>query len=130
MTVWLKSLMAVVLSGLLTDPLAAQETVWTAVIPQGFPRNIYTWHLKAIGAYSEDGRDALSGAPVQSTLTGHWRRAGGHMMLQQDGIDYRFEGDIVGDEYLGVVYLDGKRFSRFCALRGKMPPRTCATVSA
>ena len=130
MTVRSRALIAAILSGLLARPVAAQESVWTAVIPQGFAHNIYLWHLKPGGAYSEDGRDAASGAPIQSTLTGHWRMTGTHMVLRQDGIDYRFDGNIVGDEYLGVVYLNGKRFSRFCALRGKTPPKTCAAVSA
>ena len=122
--------MAIALTGLLTRPASAQDAVWTAVIPQGFPHNIYTWLLKADGSYKEDGRNATNGAAIQPSLTGHWRVTGKHMMLQQDGIDYRFDGNIVGDEYLGVVYLDGERFSRFCALRGKMPPRSCPDMSA
>lgn len=129
MRFWPGTFIAVALVGLLTAPAAAQDRVWTAVIPQGFPGNVYTWHLKPDGSYLEDGRSA-SGAAVQSTLSGHWRLSGHHMVLHQDGIDYVFDGDIVGDEYLGVVYLDGKRFSRFCAMRGETPPKSCAAISA
>lgn len=111
-------------------PAEAQEALWTAVIPKGFPGNVYTWHLKPDGSYSEDGRDAATGAKVQPTLSGHWRVTGRHMVLKQDGIGYVFDGNLIGNEYLGVAYLDGKRFARFCALKGAAPPRSCTDVSA
>lgn len=130
MRFWPGPFIAAALIGLLAAPAAAQDKVWTAVIPQAFAGNVYTWHLKADGGYLEDGRNAASGAAVQSTLSGHWCLTGRHMVLHQDGIDYVFDGDIVGDEYLGVVYLDGKRLSRFCALRGETPPKSCAAISA
>lgn len=130
MTFWPRTLTAATLIGLLASPAVAQGTVWTAVIPQGFPHNIYTWHLKPDGSYKEDGRNAVNGAAIQPTLTGHWRMTGKHMVLRQDGIDYVFDGNVMGKEYLGVLYLDSKRFSRFCAARGKTPPQTCADVSA
>ena len=129
MTFWPRTLAAAVLTCLLTIPAIAQDAVWTAVIPQGFPGNVYTWQLKPGGRYSEDGRNA-AGARIQPTLSGHWRMSGKHMVLRQDGIDYVFDGEIVGDEYLGVVYLDARRFSRFCALRGSAPPKSCAGMSA
>jgi hypothetical protein len=131
---WFRTLLAAALiaalAGALALPACAQETVWTAVIPQGFPGNVYTWHLKPDGSYAETGRDRRTGAAVQPTLSGHWRMTGKHMVLRQDGIDYVFEGEILGDEYLGTVYLDTKRFSRFCAARGTAPPQTCAGMSA
>ena len=126
----LAATLIVALAGALALPADAQETVWTAVIPQGFPGNVYTWRLKPDGSYAEDGRDRRTGAAVQSPLSGHWRMTGRHMVLHQDGIDYVFDGEIMGDEYLGTVYLDAKRFSRFCAARGTKPPQTCAGMSA
>jgi len=122
--------MAATLTTLLAGPAGAQGTVWTAIIPRGFPHNIYVWRLKPDGSYKEDGRNAMNGAAIQPTLTGHWRMTGKHMVLRQDGIDYVFDGNVMGDEYLGVLYLDGRRFSRFCAVRRKTPPQTCADVSA
>ena len=107
----------------------AQDTVWTAVIPKGFPGNLYTWHLKPDGGYSEDGHDMASGKSVQPTLSGQWRVTGRHMVLKQDGIGYVFDGNLIGDEFLGVLYLDGKRFARFCAVKGEAPPQTCADIS-
>jgi hypothetical protein len=123
-------MMAATLTGLLAGPAGAQGTVWTAIIPQGFPHNIYVWHLKPDGSYKEDGRNATNNAAIQPTLTGHWRMTGKHMVLRQDGIDYVFDGNVMGDEYLGVLYLDGKRFARFCAVRKTTPPQTCADISA
>lgn len=121
--------MAALLIAASTLPAGAQQTVWTAVIPKGFPGNVYTWHLMPDGSYSEDGHEMASGRSVQPTLSGHWRVTGRHMVLKQDGIGYVFEGDLIGDEYLGVLYLDGKRFARFCALKGEAPPQACADIS-
>jgi hypothetical protein len=122
--------MAALLIGAWAQPVSAQDAVWTAVIPKGFPGNVYTWHLRPDGSYSEDGHDMHTGKAVQPTLSGHWRMTANHMVLRQDGIDYVFDGDLIGGEYLGVLYLDGKRFARFCAVRGEAPPQTCADVSA
>lgn len=130
MALRLKTLLAIALAGATALPAGAHEAVWTAVIPQGFPDNIYTWRLKPDGSYAEAGRDRRTGMAVQPTLSGHWRMTGRHMVLHQDGIDYVFDGEIMGDEYLGTVYLDAKRFSRFCAARGTAPPRTCGGMSA
>ena len=104
----LAATLIVALAGALALPADAQETVWTAVIPQGFPGNVYTWRLKPDGSYAEDGRDRRTGAAVQSPLSGHWRMTGRHMVLHQDGIDYVFDGEIMGDEYLGTV-LSGRQ---------------------
>ena len=108
---------------------SAQETVWSTVIPKGFPGYVYTWHMKPDGSYSEDGRDTATGKAIQPTLSGHWHTTGRHMVLKQDGIDYVFDGDLIGDQYLGVLYLDGKRFARFCAIKGEVPPHACADIS-
>jgi hypothetical protein len=129
MTFWSRTLTTALLIGVWAQPLSAQDTVWTAVIPKGFPGTLYTWHLKPDGSYSEDGHDMQTGAAVQPTLSGHWRVTGKHMVLKQDGMDFLFDGDMIGGEYLGVLYLDGKRFARFCAMRGTAPPQTCADVS-
>jgi len=129
MTLWLRTLTAALLIGSWALPAKAQDTTWTTVIPKGFPGVVYTWHLKPDGAYSEDGRDAASGKAIQPTLSGHWRVTGRHMVLKQNGIAYVFDGNMIGDEYLGVLYLDGKRFARFCSLKGEAPPQTCADVS-
>jgi hypothetical protein len=107
----------------------AQETVWTTIIPKVFPGFVYTWRLKPGGTYSEDGRDTATGKAVQPRLSGHWRVTGRRMVLKQDGIGYVFDGNFIGDEYLGVLYLDGKRFARFCAIKGEAPPQTCADIS-
>ena len=127
--------LAVLLIGFWALPVNAQkagnpqETVWTAVIPKGFPGNAYTWHLQPGGTYTEDGHDVATGKSVQPTLSGRWRITGRQMVLRQDGIGYVFDGDLIGDEYLGVLYLDGKRFARFCAIKGEAPPPTCTDIS-
>jgi hypothetical protein len=104
----------------------AQDTVvWTAVIPEAFPRDIYTWRLKLDGTYEEDGRLALTGQPVQETLTGRWMTERTRMILRQDSIPYVFDGVVVGERYSGNLYLDGRKISRFCALRGEAAPQGC-----
>jgi hypothetical protein len=98
---------------------------WTCVIPEIFPHVIYTWRLDENGRYREDGRDALSGQPVQPTLSGHWSRDGSRLVLRQDGIGYVFDGSVTAQTYAGILYLDGARVSRFCARRGAAPPERC-----
>lgn len=93
--------------------------VWTAVIPEGFPRYVYTWRLMPDGTYKEDGRQAQTGKPVQPTLSGHWTREGERRILRQDGMNFMFDGVIVGDQYTGALYGGGRRLSRFCAVRGE-----------
>jgi hypothetical protein len=41
------------------------DGVWTAIIPDAFPRYVYTWHLLADGTYREDGRDAATRAAAR-----------------------------------------------------------------
>ena len=112
------------------EPVNVQETEWTAVIPKGFPGNAYTWRLRPGGTYTEDGHEIATGKAIQPTLSGLWRVAGRHMVLRQDGIGFVFDGNLIGDEYLGVLYLDGKRFARFCAVKGEAPPQNCTDISA
>ena len=97
--------------------------IWTAVIPEGFPGHIYTWHLKSDGTYEEDGRDALSGRPIQRTLAGRWTVEGARMILRQDVIRFVFDGMIAGERYSGTLYLNGRRVSRFCAAKGEAVPQ-------
>lgn len=106
-------------------PAWGADTTWTAIIARGFPGDVFTWHLKADGSYREDGREIATGASIQPTLTGRWTVFGDHMVLRQDGIDYVFDGVIGGDAYQGLLYLDGKPFARFCAVRGDNPPPDC-----
>jgi hypothetical protein len=83
--------------------------VWTAIIPDGFPRNVFTWRLSPDGAYEEDGRDTLTGKPIQTTLSGRWTVEGARMILRQDDIPYVFDGVVVGDHYSGTLYLRGRK---------------------
>lgn len=129
MTPRCRRIAAALLTGIWVLPAWAQDTVWTTVIPEGFPGIVYTWHLRPDGSYSEDGREMTTGKRVQPTLSGHWRVTATHMVLKQDGIGYVFDGDVTGDEYLGVLYLDGKAFARFCALKGEAPPQSCPDIS-
>jgi hypothetical protein len=134
MTLRCRTFVAALLTGaLLTGAgefsVSAQETVWTSVIPKGFPGNVYTWRLRPDGRYSEDGRNTATGKAIQPMLSGHWRMTGRHMVLKQDGIGYVFDGNLIGNEYLGVLFLDGKRFARFCAIKGEAPPQACADIS-
>jgi hypothetical protein len=110
---------------LLSQPARGQETVWTAIIPQGFPGIAFTWHLKSDGRYSEEGRDIKSGVSVQPVLSGQWSLSGGRLKLRQEGIGYVFDGEVFGSQYRGILYLDGKHFSSFCAVEGKAPPQNC-----
>jgi hypothetical protein len=99
--------------------------VWTATIPDGFPQNVYTWRLRPDGTYEEDGRDALTGKPIQTTLFGRWTVEGARMILRQDDIPYVFDGVVVGDRYSGTLYLRGRKVSRFCAAKGEAMPPPC-----
>ena len=101
------------------------DTVWTVLIPDAFPHFVYTWHFNADGSYAEDGRDAVTGRPIQSTLQGHWSRDGAHMILRQDGLPYVFDGVVVGNLYSGTMSFNDRSSSRFCAAKGKQPPDYC-----
>lgn len=101
------------------------STVWTAVIPGIFPRYVYTWRLLPDGRYLEDGRDGQDGPPVQPTLSGRWSRDGARLVLRQDGIGYVFDGVEAGASYSGILRLEGKAVSRFCARQGARAPIHC-----
>ena len=104
---------------------AQTGTVWTVLIPDAFPRFVFIWHVNADGSYAEDGRDAATGRPIQSTLHGHWSRDGARMILRQDGLPYVFDGVVLGNLYAGTMYFDVRSSSRFCAARGEQPPDHC-----
>jgi len=109
--------------------------VWTAIIPDAFPNNVYVWHMKGDGSYREDGRDAARGNPIQPTLSGRWTRDGAHMVLRQDDQPYVFDGVVLGNLYAGTLYFGGNARSRFCAARGTVPPdsgrfSTCSAATA
>jgi hypothetical protein len=99
--------------------------VWTAIIPEGFPGKVYTWRLRSDGAYEEDGRDALTGTPIQQTLSGRWTVEGARLILRQDGLRFVFDGLVAGDRYSGTLYLSVRKVSRFCAARGETAPKQC-----
>jgi len=103
----------------------ADDVLWTTIIPDAFPRNIYTWHIRSDGSYREDGRDALNGSAVQATLSGRWRIEGARMVMRQQGIPYVFDGMVVGEVYGGTLYFDGRAVSRFCAAKGARAPSDC-----
>ena len=100
--------------------------VWTAIIPDAFPNDIYTWHMKDDGSYREDGRDAINGKPIQRTLSGRWMREGARMVLRQDDQPFVFDGAVLGNLYTGTLYFAGQSRSRFCAARGEVAPEHCA----
>jgi hypothetical protein len=103
----------------------ASITVWTAIIPDAFPRYVYTWHMKGDGSYREDGRDAASGAPIQSTLSGRWNSEAPRMVLRQQDLPYVFDGVVLGGFYTGTLYFNGRAISRFCASKGDEAPKRC-----
>jgi hypothetical protein len=102
--------------------------VWTAIIPDAFPNNIYTWHMKGDGSYREDGRDAARGRPIQPTLSGRWNRDRARMVLRQDDHPYVFDGVVLGNLYAGTLYFAGRSRSRFCAIRGEKAPERCGAA--
>ncbi|MGH6776508.1 MAG: hypothetical protein ACRECL_00635 [Bradyrhizobium sp.] len=102
--------------------------VWTAIIPDAFPRYVYRWQIRDDGTYREDGRDAATGTPIESTLSGHWRRKGLHLVLRQDDQRFVFDGVVVGSLYTGALYFNGRSISGFCAARGQQAPRHCSAA--
>ncbi|WP_407178213.1 hypothetical protein [Bradyrhizobium sp. STM 3562] len=100
-------------------------TVWTAIIPDAFPDNVFTWHMGPGGSYREDGRDVSSGLSIQPTLSGHWSREGARMTLRQDDLPYVFDGVVLGNLYGGTLYFGGRAVSRFCAAKGEQAPERC-----
>jgi hypothetical protein len=120
------------LSCALVGPSASRETAeapdgvtWTAIIPDAFPRYVYTWHISADGTYREDGRDAATGAPIQSTLSGRWSVEGPRMILRQQGLPYVFDGVVLGGLYSGTLYMNGRAISPFCAAKGEHALDNC-----
>ena len=103
----------------------APGTVWTAIIPDAFPDDVFTWHMTPDGRYREDGRDASTGRPIQPTLSGRWSREGARMILRQDDLPYLFDGVVLGNLYGGTLYFAGRAASRFCAAKGEQPPAHC-----
>jgi hypothetical protein len=101
--------------------------VWTAIIPDAFPRYVYTWRLRSDGTYREDGRDAVKGTAIQETLSGRWTTDGARMILRQQGQTFVFDGVVLGGIYAGTLYFNGRVVSRFCAARGETPPDQCST---
>ena len=106
---------------------AADGAVWTAIIPDAFPRYVYTWRMSPDGSYREDGRDGASGRPIQATLSGHRSLDGARMMLRQEGYPFVFDGVVLGNSYAGTLYLNGRSLSRFCAVKGEQPPERCGS---
>jgi hypothetical protein len=104
---------------------APDGVIWTAIIPDAFPRYIYTWRVNADGTYREDGRDAATGAAIQATLSGRWSVDGPRMILRQQGLPYVFDGVVLGGLYTGTLYMDGRAISGFCAARGDRAPDNC-----
>jgi hypothetical protein len=109
---------------------AAEEgdgVVWTAIIPDAFPRYVYTWRMRSDGSYREDGRDVVKGTAIQDTLSGRWTVEGARMILRQQGQPFMFDGVVLGGLYTGTLYLNGRAVSRFCAAKGETPPERCST---
>ncbi|MCA1452964.1 hypothetical protein I6F35_06975 [Bradyrhizobium sp. BRP22] len=128
---WCALLWCLQLNAVLSRDAAAgvEGTVWTAIIPDAFPRYVYTWRMSLDGSYREDGRDAASGRPIQATLSGRWSLDGARMILRQEGYPFVFDGVVVGNSYSGTLYLNDRSFSRFCAARGEKPPEHCGSGS-
>jgi hypothetical protein len=107
------------------ESTSSAATVWTVIIPDAFPRFVYTWRMKDDGSYREDGRDEAKGTPIQPTLSGHWSREGARMLLKQDEQPFVFDGVVLGGLYTGTLYFHGRATSRFCAAKGDVPPERC-----
>ena len=99
--------------------------VWTGIIPDAFPVNVYTWRLKTDGTYAEDGMHVSRKYSVQQTLSGRWTVGGAQMVMTQDTVGYVFVGKVSGDRYAGTLYLNKRAVSRFCAFKGTVGPRGC-----
>ena len=104
---------------------ATSITVWTAIIPDAFPRYVYTWRMNGDGTYREDGRDAATGTPIQSALSGRWNSEGPRMVLRQQDLPYVFDGVVLGGLYTGTLYFSSRPVSRFCAAKGDKAPNRC-----
>jgi hypothetical protein len=112
-------------SSLALEGGTSAAAVWTAIIPDAFPRFVYTWRMKDDGTYREDGRDEAKGTPIQPTMSGHWSRDGSRMLLKQDDQPFVFDGVMLGGLYTGTLYFHGRATSRFCAAKGDAAPKRC-----
>jgi len=101
--------------------------VWTAIIPDAFPRYVDTWRMRSDGTYREDGRGVVKGTAIQETLSGRWTVEGARMILRQQGQPFVFDGVVLGGIYAGTPYYNGRAASRFCAAKGERPPERCST---
>jgi hypothetical protein len=113
------------------NPSSSRETaegpdgvVWTAIIPDAFPRYLYTWRMSGDGAYREDGRDVSTGVAIQATHSGRWSIDGPRMILRQQDLPYVFDGVVMGGLYNGTLYWNGHAVSRFCAAKGDLAPES------
>jgi hypothetical protein len=101
---------------------------WTVLIPDAFPKFIFTWRVAADGSYDEDGRDSATGRPIQPTFHGRWTLEGERLILRQTEYNYVFDGTLSGTSYAGNLYLEGRLVSRFCAAKGETAPKRCSNA--
>jgi hypothetical protein len=105
-------------------PREQKSVVWTLVIPEGFPGDVFTWRQKPDGTYEEDGRNSR-GEAIQQTLSGRWTVEGRRMIFRQDGLSYVFDGMLARTRYSGKLYLGTGFVSSFCAWQGTKVPTGC-----
>ena len=106
------------------EPVA--EGVWSVVIPNAFPGQVFTWRVAADGSYNEDARSIRSGARMQNTVSGRWDLQGVHLVFRQTDENYVFDGTVAGGCYIGRVTLQGKDISSFTARkRGRSGTDRC-----
>jgi hypothetical protein len=117
----LSALLLGIAGEMVLDSVVAQQTT----IPSDRDQKVVVWTAIIDGAYEEDGRDAVTGKPIQTTLSGRWTVEGARMILRQDDIPYVFDGVVVGDHYSGTLYLRGRKVFRFCAVKGEAMPQPC-----
>jgi hypothetical protein len=101
------------------------DGIWTVLIPDAFPRFIFTWRIAADGSYAEDGRNSATDRPIQPTFHGRWTLEDERLVLRQTEYNYVFEGTLSGTSYAGNLYLEGVLVSRFCAAKGEAAPKRC-----
>jgi hypothetical protein len=117
----LSALLLGIAGEMVLDSVVAQQTT----IPSDRDQKVVVWTAIIDGAYEEDGRDAVTGKPIQTTLSGRWTVERARMILRQDDIPYVFDGVVVGDHYSGTLYLRGRKVFRFCAVKGEAMPQPC-----
>ena len=99
--------------------------IWTVLIPDAFPKFIFTWRIAADGSYDEDGRNSATERRIQPTFHGRWTLEGERLVLRQTEYNYVFDGTLSGTSYAGDLYLEGVLVSRFCAAKGETAPKRC-----